>query len=331
MMESIHESAESIHVMWSWMNNNLATITALTAIITAIATVVLIFATISTGKRAAAQTEATNRSTDVAVAAAKAAYLVRMMDAAANLQGVRKNNAIWNLVELAEEWGAGRHREEIVAFFREQAARGDLHPDDLPFESFLVEWDRHGIGPRTPLQFDLRTERGDEVSLWGLMKQAFGLWRRRYGPAPKVVTEDFRTAAGSAAIWLQDVADVIRETGHNVMGPTAMVDVHAAHRRQWFMVEGHNLDWSVFPRRVQRAQWRGVFGIIVPDSTLQMSIVGVFTKDAPKGEWQVGARMGAPTPSWKWRSNEERWFAQEHIEDELKSATKAVIARLPSL
>ena len=326
MMAAIHESVESFDAMWFWLNNNLATITAVTAIVTATATVVLIFATISTGKRAAAQTEATNRSTEVAVAAGKAAYLVRMMDAAANLQGARKNNAIWNLVELAEEWGAGRHREEIVAFFREQAARGDYHPDDLRFESFLAEWERHGVGPQAPLQFDLRTERGGEVTLWGLLKQAVGLWRRRHGPAPKVVTEHFRTAVGNATIWVQNAAYTIREAGHNVIGPTVKIDVYADNKTTMY-IQGIDLDWDTIPPRLQGARWGGHFGT-TPDSGLQMSVIGLFTSKVQDGEWQVDLTVGLPENQWRWRNDGPRWFSQDQFEAEVKAAAKAAIARL---
>ena len=107
----------AIEIAWTWLNSNVVAVTSIVGTVTAIATIVLIAATIITGKRVAAQTAATTRATDVVVAENMAAYQARMMDDAVNLRGVRKNVAIWNLVELAEERGqAGAGRKSSPSF-----------------------------------------------------------------------------------------------------------------------------------------------------------------------------------------------------------------------
>lgn len=316
----------AIEIAWTWLNSNVVAVTSIVGTVTAIATIVLIAATIITGKRVAAQTAATTRATDVVVAENMAAYQARMMDDAVNLRGVRKNVAIWNLVELAEERGAGRRRAEIVAFFREQATHEQRGPDEIGYGAFLETWDRHGVGPEEPLQFDLRTKRGEDVGLWSLLKQAFGLWRQQGGPKPRVLTEDFRKAVEGADIWLHEAGLAIRAAGHDVIGPNVTISVHAGNELSMHPL-GSGFDWGNLPRRLQRGIWISHLAA-AKDMALQMTLMGEFTGEPLNGEWQVRLTVGKAGDHWSWRNDGARWLPRDEIAGEVEAAVRAGVERL---
>ena len=124
---------------WNWISLNLTEVALVVA--------TLVLAWFTWGLR-----DATNRASKEAVWRSKEEHFQRVMaDARNSPGGVLEHHTHWELITIAEEWGPGRHRNEVVQFMRGIAVRErELRKQNggqnmLGVRSVLETWDRHGI------------------------------------------------------------------------------------------------------------------------------------------------------------------------------------------
>ena len=314
-------------------------------IVTAFATIFLIRATIRTGHHAADQAAATREATKESVWTNRESHFVRMMNEAQETNGARRNNALFALVEIAEEWGEGRQRQEIVRLFRAMAVHEEREHlasggDNMGVSAFLEYWDRHGIGigATTAPPIDRPQE---HASLWRHLKWAYYHWRRgRRKPKRSVSTSDFRTAVRKANDIALQVDNTLRRSGHSVIAThDGFVDLRVGDLSHTW-VKGEDVDWENVPKWIHRGKWSWIGSVNLGGRLeLQISALGIYSNSVPNGEWQVRSRIvdngithalndGVVTHPiiWKWRDDGPVWITDEDSAfTELRNACDASI------
>lgn len=289
------------------------------SVVTLVATLVLIVATVRTGRFAAKQAEATRRATEEAIWTNKEAYYARMLEEAGGPPGARRINATWALIEIAEEWGDGRRRREIVNYFRclateEDAVRANGGDDGiLSVSAVLAEWDRHGVGVAS-LPSTHGLDQSTKPSLLAHLKHAYYNWRRQnseWEPKPSIQTRDVRRSVDKATGLVRTVETKLRASGHVAFSFRGHATVRVGWKaRSW--VRGEDIDWDRLPQKVQGAAWSWLNSLESGGKLrLTLNVQAAFSTVAPTGEWLVSAMIVDKAKNqvpWRWRSDGPVWL-----------------------
>lgn len=324
---------------WTWLDSHLQLLTAL-------ATVVLIGCTIWMAHRIHQQTQAANRATEEAIWTNKENYYARMLDEAQGPPGIGRDNATFALIQIAEEWGEGRRRREIIRLFRYLATEEGRREvtatgggDGIAVSSVLDVWDRHGVEhggtpPMAGVDHELRP-----ASLISQLRHAIrSWWHHGREPKAKVLASGVQKAVDVGSEIMRAVGNKLRSSGHEVIESGGLVSLYKASERETLM-RPTEVDWSVEPKKIQGASLTWSMWLLTGENRPELGVElrASFSSKVPNGEWKVSASVRENLPDgyrvvWKWRSDGPRWLSRhQDLVDEAEGASTGGLNALVQL
>ena len=319
------------------------------------ASIALVIATIVLAYYTWGLREATKRSAGETTWRSHEEHFQRMMVEALKPAGPLRQHAIWELVTIAEEGGAGRRRDQIIRLF-EKLSQEEEKIRQLPngidimsTRGFLETWQRDGIDYNMQETYDgvdgTRTRKAGLIQrLWW----EFQRWRyqdRVYPPRveTKAIKEGIKTIRHAMTTVEIQLRSLGVDAHRSEVTWTKLVAGRDGELRERPVLDGNaqnvwgETDWEKVARRIPGWRWtasvvalQGIRGL---PGRGEVRVTGTWSHRAPLGEWKVEGETrhgdGMESRDWQWRSEGTKWTPDGRAAaEEIQAAGRAVEERL---